>query len=94
MNLNYILSMYFIVVIVIFLVLIRSDKEFTNAFFFSILIGFIFLIITKPPNQLNMHEDDISAISIYFAVVFISFFTILIYSVVMSIKNMNIKKVS
>jgi len=89
MRLDYVLWLYIIIVVVILLILVRNDKDFMNSLFFSLVIGLIFLIIVKPPNELNMENDNISCISIYFAIVFITFIIILIYSIITSFGNLD-----
>uniref|UniRef100_A0A6C0BEU5 Uncharacterized protein n=1 Tax=viral metagenome TaxID=1070528 RepID=A0A6C0BEU5_9ZZZZ len=92
MRLDYTIWLYILIVIVILLVLLRGGANFPHALIFSIVIGLIFLFITKPPNDVNIETDDISCVSIYFAIIFLSGIAVLIYSGYMSYENFYTKK--
>lgn len=92
MDLNYILWMYLIIDIIILLILTQSGEDFTKSIFIAILIGFLFLLFAKPPNDLDMENDNISSISIYFAIILISFIIIMLYSILTSIGSLKIMK--
>jgi hypothetical protein len=87
MRLDYTILIYILVVIAILFILLKNDYKFIHSFIFSLVIGLLLLIIIKPPNDVSVECDDISSIAIYFAIIFISSITILIYSAVMSYKN-------
>lgn len=94
MDLNYILWMYLIIDIIILLILTQSGEDFTKSIFIAILIGFLFLLFAKPPNDLDMENDNISSISIYFAIILISFIIIMLYSILTSVGSLKIMKKS
>jgi len=92
MDLNYILWMYLIIDIIILLILTQSGEEFTTSLFIALLFGFLFLLFAKPPNDLDMENDNISSISIYFAIVLISFLVIMLYAILTSIRSLKMIK--
>lgn len=93
MELDYTLWLYILIFITILLVLLRNNKEFSHSLFFALVISFAFLLFAKPPNDVDMETDNISAVFIYFALVFISVIAVLIYAGVMAYNNLD-KKVS
>lgn len=92
MRLDYTLWLYILIFVTILLVLLRSDKEFSHSLFFALVISIAFLLIAKPPIDVNIEDDDISCVFIYFAIVFISVIALLLYSGVMAYKNLDKKK--
>jgi hypothetical protein len=92
MNLSYILSLYLIIFVMVLLFLIRRESELLHSVFFALVISLIFILITKPPNDVSLETDNISCVFIYFAIVFISIISVLIYSGVMAYKNLHKKK--
>lgn len=89
MQLDYILWLYVLIFATIILALLRNDKEFSHSLFFALVISFAFLLFAKPPNDVSMESDNISAVFIYFAIVFISIISILIYAGIMAYKNLS-----
>ena len=89
MRLDYTIWLYILIVIAILLVLLRSGSSFIHSLIFALVIGFIFLLIAKPPNDVDTDTDDMSCIAIYFAILFLSTVAILLYSGVMSWENLD-----
>lgn len=72
----------------ILLILLRNDKKLVHSIFFALVISLIFLLIVKPPNDVNLDCDNISSASIYFALITISIIAILLYAGVMAYENL------
>lgn len=92
MKLDYILWLYILIFFAILIPLVRNDKEFIHSLFLSLVFSLIFLLIAKPPNDINIEIDNISCVFIYFAIVFISVASILIYSGIMAYTHLNKNK--
>lgn len=67
----------------------KSGSVFIHSLFFALVISLFFLLIAKPPNDINLETDNISCVFIYFAIFLISFFSILLYAAIMAYLNMN-----
>ena len=93
MCLDYVLWIYFLIFFLIIFVLLRNDKEFFYSVIFALVISLSFLIIVKPPSDISYETDNISSIFIYFAIIFISFITIQIYSAITSFNHLNKKTI-
>jgi hypothetical protein len=89
MRLDYTIWMYLLIVIAILLVLLRNQKNFAHSLIFSLVIGLLFLLIAKSPNDVDTDEDDISCIAIYFTIIFLSAIVIIIYAGIMSYENLD-----
>jgi len=89
MLLDYTLWLYILIVISIVLVLIINDKEVIHSIIFTLVIGLLFLLITKPPNDVDIDTDDISSVCIYFAIFFISIISIILYSGIMAYTSLD-----
>lgn len=92
MRLDYTIWMYILIVFALLLVLLRTGANFLNSLMFSLVIGLLFLLITKPPFDIDDQIDDLSSISIYFTVVFLSILSIILYSGVVSWHRLYEKK--
>lgn len=88
MYLDYILWMYILIFIVILSGLLLNDSELIHAIFFSLVISLLFLLIVKPPADVCLETDNIACVMIYFAIIFISSVSVLIYSGVMAYKHL------
>lgn len=88
MYLDYILWMYILIFIVIFAGLLAIDSELIHAIFFALIVSLIFILIVKPPADVSLETDNIACVMIYFAILFISAISILIYSGVMAYKHL------
>lgn len=89
MNLDYILWIYILIFVVIILVLVKNGKSFLHSVFLALVISLIFLFIAKPPNDISLEDDNLSCVFIYFAIVFISVISVLLYSGIMAYKNLD-----
>lgn len=92
MRLDYTIWMYILIVFALLLVLLRTGANFLNSLMFTLIIGLLFLLITKPPFDIDDQIDDISSISIYFTVVFLSLLSIIFYTGITSWHKMYDKK--
>lgn len=88
MNLDYILWIYILIFIVIISGLLSIDSELIHAIFFALVVSLVFLLIVRPPADVCLEADNIACIMIYFAIVFISVISILVYSGVMAYKHL------
>lgn len=92
MDLEYILWMYFIVLIVLILILAKSGFFIPEVFMFSLIVSTFLLILVKPPNEVNINDCNLSSIFIYYAIILISTIAIFIYSGIKSYYGMKYKK--
>ena len=92
MRLDYTIWMYILIIVVILLVLVKTGSSFVHALMFALVIGLLFLLITKPPNDIDTDVDDMSCVAIYFAIIFLSTVSILIYSGIMSWEHLDPNK--
>jgi hypothetical protein len=88
MDLVFILSNYFIFVIILTITLYLCGENFNISLFISIIIGFLFLVLCKSPNNIEIENEDISYVFIYYSLIVISFISILFYSLFSSIGSL------
>ena len=89
MQLDYVLWMYILVFFVILFGLMVNNSSLIHAIFFALIVTFLFLLIVKPPADVLLENDNIACIFIYYAIIFISSISILLYAGVLSYKNLH-----
>ena len=84
MELVYILYIYIILVLMIIFISCKYAINPFSAFIIGLIVGFIFINITYPPNYVNPEKENGSVYSLYILIQLATFIIVLIYSLIMA----------
>jgi predicted PurR-regulated permease PerM len=80
MDLGSVLIVYLIIIFVIFTILFRNTFHFPESFIIALVVGFFFILIVYPPQELDMEHENLSCSALYICIIVLTFIIILLYA--------------